>query len=311
MQKQAIIHFLYAGALGDALGVPVEFRRRDTYHVDTMTGYGTWEQPAGTWSDDTSMTLALVDNLTADADNDALFKKFVAYMQDGAYTPFGHLFDIGNTCAKAIRTYAKGGTEPTQCGDPSEFANGNGAVMRLAPLAITLLNEDDPAVRFAQYRDYTSFTHRHPRAILGTALYLEALRHLLQGANLTEALNRAHAFAAQLPGQYQNELKAYHRIFDPQFARIPRAGIESSGYVVDTLEAAFWCALNARNWRDGVLAAANLGSDADTGASITATILAAARPADQFPDDWQSALKNSAMLARYFTPFAERYQATA
>ena len=49
--------------VGDALGVPVEFRRRDTYKVSDMIGYGTYEQPPGTWSDDSSLTLATLESI--------------------------------------------------------------------------------------------------------------------------------------------------------------------------------------------------------------------------------------------------------
>ena len=49
--------------VGDALGVPVEFKARDTFHVDDMIGYGTYNQPPGTWSDDSSLTLATMESV--------------------------------------------------------------------------------------------------------------------------------------------------------------------------------------------------------------------------------------------------------
>ena len=86
-------------AIGDALGVPYEFRRRGTFHATTMTGHGTHDQPAGTWSDDTSMALAICDSIRANPgriDTDDIRQRFNDWYQYGEYTIDG-LFDIGNT----------------------------------------------------------------------------------------------------------------------------------------------------------------------------------------------------------------------
>ena len=128
-------------AVGDALGVPVEFRARGSFHVDGMLGHGTHDQPAGTWSDDTSLTLALADAL-ADAlahplAGDAvslsrLARNCVAWQDKGAFTAHGQAFDIGNATARAIGRL-KRGVRPEQAGGREERDNGNGSLMRVAP----------------------------------------------------------------------------------------------------------------------------------------------------------------------------------
>lgn len=84
--------------VGDALGVPVEFKDRETLRlnpVKDMRGYGTYNQPPGTWSDDSSMTLALLDSLQNRLDYEDIMDKFLAWYEEGAYTPHGEMFDIG------------------------------------------------------------------------------------------------------------------------------------------------------------------------------------------------------------------------
>lgn len=79
--KQMIHSVIYGLVIGDALGVPVEFNDRDSYQILNMVGYGTYNQPDGTWSDDTSLSLALIEHLCENSDLNELMDKFVAYRQ--------------------------------------------------------------------------------------------------------------------------------------------------------------------------------------------------------------------------------------
>lgn len=132
-------------AIGDALGVPYEFRRRGTFHATTMTGHGTHGQPAGTWSDDTSMALAICDSIRRNKgriDPDDIRRRFDDWYQYGEYTIDG-LFDIGNTTVKALRAGH---------GMTGEYDNGNGSLMRTIPLAFTRATE-------AQVEQVSAITH--------------------------------------------------------------------------------------------------------------------------------------------------------
>ncbi len=102
--------------VGDALGCPVQFMsreeiaRRPKGPVTGMEGHGTYNKPEGTWTDDGSMTLALLDSIREkkDVDLDDIMSRFVAWYEKGAYTPFGEPFDMGNTCSRAIELYENG-----------------------------------------------------------------------------------------------------------------------------------------------------------------------------------------------------------
>lgn len=231
-------------------------------------------------------------------------------MTHDQWTPAGMTFDVGNACAKAIRNYAINQMAPTLCGDPSEYACGNGAIMRLAPLAIVLSHDTDVESRLKLTADYTCLTHRHPRAILGSVLYLEILHELLNGESLQDAiLNVKENIEINVESypEVKLEIQAYRRILEPNFAQLTRDQIKSSGYVVDTLEASLWCALNAESYRETVILAANLGDDTDTVAAIAGTIKACQSDEIEIPDEWLTQIVNRSFLNEVIGPFAERF----
>lgn len=308
MRAYQIENILYAGVVGDALGVPVEFEKRDSYYIDSMTT-GTWEQPAGSWSDDTSFTLPLIENLMTNKSYDDLMQKFVNYMFHDEYTPNGVAFGIGNTCAKALRNWSVNHYPALECGDPSVEANGNGALMRLAPLAIHLANEKDISKRLDLEREYTSLTHRHPRSIVASYIYLEIIHDLLNGCSLRSSLdNLPNRLTQALQGRFDElkELSYFEAMFQPDFATTLRKEIKSSGYVVDTLLASTWSVLNSTSIDGAVILAVNLGEDTDTIASITATLASCENLSDHINDKWKSQLQNKPLLDKFIKPFAKK-----
>jgi len=309
MRACQIENILYAGIVGDALGVPVEFKERDDYYINSMEDSGTWEQPKGSWSDDTSFTLPLIENLTNGGDYDQLMQKFENYMFHNEYTPDNLAFGIGNTCAKAIRNWSVNHYPALECGDPSVYANGNGALMRLAPLAIHLIDETDIQTRLQLAREYTCLTHRHPRAIVASYIYLEILHELLNGhslrailAILPETLNEA---LQDRPDELA-ELPQIEAMFKTNFASTLRQDIKSTGYVVDTLLACTWCVLNSTSLDSAIILAVNLGSDTDTIASITATMSSCESLSDHVNEDWKQQLRNKKLLNSIIEPFAKK-----
>ncbi|APU70673.1 hypothetical protein BI355_0316 [Companilactobacillus crustorum] len=308
IQACQIENILYAGVIGDALGVPVEFEKRDFYYINSMIGVGTWGRPAGSWSDDTSFSLPLMENLIENGDYDQLMQKFENYMFHNEYTPDDEAFGIGNTCAKAVRNWSVNHYPALECGDPSVYANGNGALMRLAPLAIHLVDEDSLDKRLQLTRDYTCLTHRHPRAILASYIYLEIIHSLLNGRSLLTALKiLPEKLEGTLKDQPEvwNELKYFEPIFETDFAATLRCEIKSSGYVVDTLLASIWCALNATSIDQAIILAVNLGDDTDTLASITGTLASCVNLSDQVSKTWKGQLRNLKLLNSIIEPFAK------
>jgi len=262
MEEERIYSTIIGGAIGDALGVPVEFEPRDTFKVSGMIGHGTYNQPKGTWSDDTSLTLCLMENLIEGGDDKALMSKFSEYLEHGYMTPHGECFDIGGTTIRAIDAFKKG----DKCGQSGENDNGNGSLMRIAPVVLLNIKDDSFNSRLKKVEHYSSLTHAHPRSILGCVIYTEYLRQLYYTENKIEALKIVTelCFANLLNTSYQLEFDHFDTIFSKKIENLERNSVNSSGYVVDTLEAALWCFLKNDNYHDTVLEVVNLGGDTDT-----------------------------------------------
>ncbi|NLM46357.1 MAG: ADP-ribosylglycohydrolase [Firmicutes bacterium] len=272
--KDAIVGLCVA----DALGVPVEFCSREALKENPVVGmraFGTYNQPAGTWSDDTSMTLCLVDSLLNGLNYSDIMDKFLKWLREGAYTPYGEAFDIGRTTRAAITRYA-GGTPPLACGGTAEHDNGNGSLMRILPLLFYLhavygpdfiCNEEAMGI----IHNVSALTHAHKRSQIACGIYLSIAEELLQKSNpvgaFTEGTDRAFAYYRK-HDEFAAELTYYDRLVQKDFANLPEKEIKSSGYVVHSLEAALWCLLNTNSYRDCVLLAVNLGDDTDTVAAI-------------------------------------------
>ena len=244
--------------------------------VVDMRGYGTYNQPPGTWSDDTSMALCLLDSLKNGIDYNDIMQKFLLWMNDAEYTPHGKVFDIGIATSNALFRFANG-TKPLMCGGTSEYDNGNGSLMRILPLVFyltSLYGNDftDNEEAFDMIHKVSSLTHAHKRSQIACGLYLSIAERLIAGDEIKNAihsgLHKAKEFYLSKT-DYTEELKHYRRIYDDGFGDLLQDKIKSSGYVVDTLEAAIWCLLNTDNYENCVLKAVNLGDDTDTVAAVS------------------------------------------
>lgn len=296
-------------AVGDALGVPVEFRNREERRRDPVAGmraHGTHDQPAGTWSDDASLTFCLAETLArpgalAGAPDLADFARRCINWLDNAYwTATAETFDVGNATRAAIGRLRKG-VAPTQAGPRTEADNGNGALMRILPLAFHQTWRAEPLdldAAWALTAAVASVTHGHPRSTLGCFLYLLVARGLLAG--LPPAAAYAQMMAAANPWLRHGSIPAvvediyYRRVLDGSLPALPEAEIESSGYVVHTLEAALWCLLNQTSYAATVLAAVNLGSDTDTTGAVAGGLAGLAYGEAGLPAEWLGALARRA-----------------
>ena len=256
--------------VGDACGVPVEFKKRDTFKVDCMTGYGTYNQPCGTWSDDSSMTLATMDSIArlGKISPKDIMNSFYSWLEYGTYTPYGDVFDVGSTARAAIRRYSQG-VPLKRCGGKTRMDNGNGSLMRILPLAFVECRDKDIA-------EISALTHAHEISKTACIIYITIVRGIMRGDSLKQAI----AY-----GAYYTDLPEFGRLNNLQ--NLSRDEISSTGYVVDTLEAALWCLLHSDNYRDCILLAVNLGGDTDTIAAVTGGL---AGLMWKVPDDYISQL---------------------
>lgn len=300
---------IFGGIVGDTLGVPVEFRARSTYHIEDMIGYGTYNQPPGTWSDDTSLTMCLIENLIQNQGQDELMKKFVAYKEQGYWTPYGEMFDIGRATNEAIYRYTHG-SPAHQCGGAHESDNGNGALMRIAPLAFVLQAEASPVKIKQVIEQWCEVTHRHARSHLACIFYITFLMALISDDHHINALEKAISFCnnhLRTDPQYGNEFHHYEAILDQSFLNWERGQVKSDGYVVHSLEAALWCFFKHDSYKGTVLEAVNLGEDTDTIAAIAGTMAGLKYGLHAIPEVWLQKLAQRDKLAILCDQFLIKY----
>lgn len=301
---------LLGAAIGDALGVPVEFQSRTARQADPVTGmraYGTHHQPAGTWSDDTSMIVATMTGLieSGGCDPAAVMQQFGCWLDQARHTPHGVVFDIGNATHSALAR-ARSGTPALECGGTSENSNGNGSLMRILPIALAYA--DDPDL-IDKASGISSLTHAHERSRFCCAFYCLVASDLMHGGSIEEAT----AFAWEILDHRWTFSPAERLHFDALhpdrlFAR-GEDEIHSSGHVIDTLEAALW--VNARHdeFADAVLHAVNLGDDTDTTGCVAGGLAGILHGEGAIPGEWLEALvkrEDLVDLAEGFADFCAR-----
>lgn len=277
-RKVQTMNKVHDGIIGlvvaDALGVPYEFKKRGTFNVVDMVGYGTYNQPPGTWSDDSSMTLATLESIgrLEKIDPADIMRNFWKWLYFGEFTPYGEVFDVGGGTRKAIDRYDRN-VEPLKCGGRTRMDNGNGALMRILPLAFTNAG-------FAEIYNVAHLTHAHKISTDGCLIYVGIARALIEGCSLEEAVQDGIDWASSKT-KISDE---YSRLEIIQYVKSEL--IRSSGYVVDTLEAALWCLYHSKNYHECVLLAVNLGEDTDTVAAVAGGLAGIIYGMGDIPTHW-------------------------
>ena len=264
-------------ACGDAVGTSLEFCRRGSFEpVTGMTGGAPFRLDPGEWTDDTSMALCLATSLveldTFDARDQML--RYCRWRDTGYMSSNGRCFDVGNTVAHALHRFQQTG-EPFS-GSTHALAAGNGCIMRLAPVPMFFYRDRDTAIRMCGESSRT--THGAPECIEASRLFGAILIKALSGADKEEVL-RGHGLTDLLGENLRSIARGDYR-------SKPESGIQGSGYVVRSLEAALWCFLNTGTFEGAILRAVNLGDDADTTGAICGQVAGAYYGEPDIPRGW-------------------------
>lgn len=294
---------LFGVAIGDALGVPVEFFDRLDLKSDPvidMRSYGTHHMPTGTFSDDSSLTFCLAEALCNGFDLNNIANNFVKWRYDGYWTTNGYVFDVGFTTDRSINRILKG-ISPEVCGDVDVTCNGNGSLMRILPI-LFYIKDKSIQDRYEIIRQVSSITHGHVRSVISCFYYLEFAREILLGIDKFDIYQKLKLNI--LDFLYTNninpaELSIFSRLLDSDknIFNLSEGDIYSSGYVVHTLEAAIWCLLTTDSYRDCVIKAVNLGEDTDTVAAVVGGLAGLLYGIDNIPVYWIQKLKRSEDIA--------------
>lgn len=296
---------LFGFCIGDVLGVPAEFSTREERKKDPiqeMRAYATYHQPFGTWSDDTSLTICLIDAINKGYSIKRVAENFVNFYEKGYFTPYGEVFDIGNSTRDAIIKICAG-SNPEDCGGKTELDNGNGSLMRVLPIAF--YGEKLSAQELIKLTEkISSLTHGHIRSKLACIFYVEYAIQLLTGYEKEEALDRTIAFIYDnCAEEYFDELYNFSRILTKEVVNAAENEIKSTGYVIDTLEAVLWTFFHADGYRETVLKAINLGGDTDTIAAIAGGLAGIYYGVKDIPEKWIQSIAKKEELCQMFEQF--------
>lgn len=293
-------------AIGDAMGVPIEFRDRQDLlknPVTDMIGYGTYSVPVGTWSDDTSMEIATIDSFIEKGSFkcENIMEKFSNWINQGDYTPYGKVFGVGRTCVQAIKRYEQG-FNIDECGLNDFNSNGNGSLMRILPVAYyCYYRELNYREMYKLVKDVSSLTHGHEISVFGCYIYVNYVINLLDTNDKLLAYNKIKDVDYSMFSQ--ETLNVYSRILKGDISELEIDDIKSSGYIVDTLEASLWSLLKTENYKEAVITAINLGNDTDTIGAITGSLAGILHGYDNIPNEWLNKLVKRDYLEKLCNDF--------
>jgi ADP-ribosyl-[dinitrogen reductase] hydrolase len=245
-------------AIGDALGAPVEFSSPGTFQP--VTGYrsgGPFNLKAGQYTDDTSMALCLADSLIAckGMDLEDQIKCYLRWYHQGENSSTGHCFDIGSGTAQALHRYISDGNPVAGV----ESGQGNGSIMRLAPVAIAFWFDPELAATNGEASALT--THGSDIALDCTGHLAKVLAILIQGGSKQDVLQASRGHSDRLVKVLEGNWEGRQ--------------VRGSGHVLATLEAALWAFHTTNSFEECVLKAVNLGDDADSVGAVAGQLAGA------------------------------------
>ena len=306
-------------AVGDALGVPVEFLSREQVHhinLTEMIGKDTPIQfesrwggliPAGAWSDDTSMTVATMISIISQDGNinyDDIMRRFVAWWKGGEYCSLSFPFGLGKTVSKAMNNY-RSAIPATECGPKGMWENGNGALMRILPVSLYCIFRKQELEKTVEIINAaTAITHGHAISQMGCLIFTLFLKELLEKETVIAAWE-ATKHINYLSYYDSATLDAYRLLLSDVFLKVSEEQIGETGYVVDSLMTAVYSMLRGKNYEEAVLTAINLGYDTDTNAAITGALAGAFYGLESIPIRWLSALRRCDYLEDVAARFAD------
>ena len=309
-------------AIGDALGVPYEFmdkKKIEKLEIKDMVGsdtphegLGQWSSviPSGSWSDDTSMTLATMTAMIEDKGEiiyTTMMNHYIDWLTKGKYTSLDKAFGLGNITYQAIKRYTKG-VKPPQCGGTGIRDNGNGSLMRILPLSLyCIMNELTESETKNIISESSAITHGHDISKMSCFIYTEFLKYLLEKKDPDLALDEVKKIDYSL--YFSKEaIKEHDKILKKDFKNKDFQEIVGSGYVVDTLECALYSILNTDSYEEAVKMAIKTGYDTDTIAAVTGSIAGIMYGYQSIPKNWIDKLKKKDDLVDIANKFYNLYQ---
>lgn len=300
-KSNKVIDALLGVSIGDAVGVPFEFKSREEMQrnpAKDIIGYGTHNQLEGTWSDDSSLTFCLAESLIHGYDLKDISTKFIQWKNEAYWTAHGNVFDIGITTSRAItrirqlivNNEASDLKNQRFYGEVQE--NGNGSLMRIIPLLFYIKGLPIKE-QFEIIWEVSALTHRHIRAAMSCLIYLKLAEKILAGREKEIAYSEMRidilsfwddmAFA-------EAEKIHFQKVIQSDIREVSIDELKTGGYVIEVLESSIWFFLKKQSYEETILSIINLGHDTDTSAAITGGLAGLYYGQDGIPPYWKASL---------------------
>ncbi len=288
----------YGCIVGDALGAALEFQWRDTVPlVKDMIPSECHGTPAGAFTDDSSMMMCLAASLVHTKgyqDPDIVLQHYLEWFRDGYLSSTDECFDIGHTTRHALTEY--GSTGQLIADTFGVRSAGNGSLMRIAPIPILFSEDYDVARWEGEESSYT--THSNAVAVWCCGIFSHLCAMAIRGHSKQDLIRYLRSVKG--PDGHEEDVE---RLLRCEFLTKHRDDIISSGYVVDTMEAALWAFFQTETFEDGTILAVNLARDADTVGAVYGTLAGAFYGFLQIPDRWLAALLKPDMISGVWNDF--------
>ena len=297
MKSNKVLDALLGVAIGDAVGVPYEFTSREEMQANPATemiGHGTYNQPKGTWSDDSSMTFCLAESLIGGYELKDMSERFIKWADEAYWTAHDKVFDIGITTSIAISRLR----EIIEAGDLDELKkqkdygetrdNGNGSLMRIIPLLFYIQSKPIKE-QFDIVWEVSALTHRHIRAAMSCMIYLKLAEKLLEGKNKIDAYTKMRSEIVDFWDTIdfpERERKHFEKVIQNDIRETAIEDLKTGGYVIEVLESSIWFFLNNDSYKETILSIINLGHDTDTSAAIAGGLAGLYYGQEGMPEEW-------------------------
>jgi len=254
------------GAIGDALGGPVEFKSEGSFPLVTeMIGGGVFDLAEGEWTDDTAMAVCIADAYIKSRrfNSSAIVHNFQLWLENGSFGTRDHCFDVGVTTHNSL--FNATGMRP-YAGENVKDASGNGSIMRSAPIAI--------------------FNWRNPYDAVADAVACSLITH-----GNTDTIRYMTAWMAELLEGKQ--IEQFYRLRPYNFRQE-----NGKGSIMYAYNRAWDCVLSTSSFEEAVVKAVNFGDDADTVGAVTGILAGRIYGYKNIPQRWLDKLFQLKYLER-------------
>lgn len=301
--KEGII----GSAIGDALGTTTKGQAREyllEHPVLKMTPCIKKGIPKGAWGDSTSLMVATTYAITKRGlDYDYIAENCVSWFTSNRFCSVGESFGIGRTTLKSLIRFTQRQKSATECGEGLIKDNGNSALKMVLPLAYYFIaNKETKENVYTTIKNVCSITHRHEISICACYIYVHYAMFLLNGNNKFAAIKKLKTLDYSMFSN--NTLEYFSRILVGNLSELDIDEINSTSFVVDTLESIIWCFIKSDNYKDCIIATTNIGDDTSSIGALTGALAGIYYGTNKIPKDWYDNVRRK----DYLTTISEEFE---